>query len=333
MDLQAITDVAGLNAIIQARLYRQIPVLADRLLARFAELGGDGDRPLGDTLFWTETGLADLFESQPDSLGQSQDSNDDWIMDLDVDGAVEQYQRGGRALFQVERLGQCDVPKFSTHGQHFRLQIDQGQLTNAHDDLLDGFGQVIEQAFSSAPFNALCGVQISHRNLQYPILVPFSSRDRMTAERVLNIMEQVLQSNEDVDPSEVEIEATTVTPPSASGVPQPVNLDSYLEKSSGSNGCLYKVRNNDKLCIIRTIVCGIARARRNDSPQAKKAWESIRDGKRGKFTTQTNAAMDLVQKAGISSSGPHDISDVRRIQVCQSFWRLCQSFLRLSVNF
>ncbi len=57
MDLQAITSVSGLNTIIQARLYRQIPGLADQLLARFAELGGDGDRPLGDALLWTEIGL------------------------------------------------------------------------------------------------------------------------------------------------------------------------------------------------------------------------------------------------------------------------------------
>ncbi len=124
----------------------------------------------------------------------------------------------------------------------------------------------------------------------------------------------MIQSNQHVPIADLDIVAVVVTPPGASGVPQPVNLTEYLEEKIGGHGhgSLFKIRNSDKLCVVRAIACGVARARRHEGEQGRRQWAAVRKDKR---PAQTRAAMDLVQRAGISAQGPHDISDVRKIQV------------------
>ncbi len=186
-------------------------------------------------------------------------------------------------------------------------------MTSPHD-LVGAFSNLIEQAFSGTPQNGRCGMELNHPQLDYPILIPFSSRQYLSAEKVLGIIEQVQQSNEDVDVCDMDVRAVVVTPPSASGIPQPINLNEYLEEHCGANGCLFKIRNSDTLCVVRSVVCGMARAKRNDSDTAKKHWFAIRKGDHARCTAQKKAAMALIKRCGLSSTGPHDLTDVKKIQ-------------------
>ncbi|MCP4114721.1 MAG: C2H2-type zinc finger protein, partial [Desulfobacteraceae bacterium] len=119
---------------------------------------------------------------------------------------------------------------------------------------------------------------------------------------------------QEVGIEDLSIMATTITPPTASGVPQPVNLDEWITVHSGSTGFLTTISNNDKLCIARAIVCGIARAKKDDGPTEKRRWDTIRQGDRNRCTAQRKAAEELTSLAGISRSGPHDLNDIKKIQ-------------------
>ncbi|MCP4491952.1 MAG: hypothetical protein GY820_32310 [Gammaproteobacteria bacterium] len=73
------------------------------------------------------------------------------------------------------------------------------------------------------------------------------------------------------------VEATRVSMPKKAGKPPSViNLKEFIANRIGPNGCLLEIRNSDQLCVPRAVVCGIARAQRNDSEAAKKKWDNIR---------------------------------------------------------
>ncbi len=74
------------------------------------------------------------------------------------------------------------------------------------------------------------------------------------------------------------VEATRVSMPKKAGKPPSViNLKEFIAKRVGPNGCLMQIVNkSDQLCVPRAVVCGIARAQRNDSEAAKKKWANIR---------------------------------------------------------
>ncbi len=64
-------------------------------------------------------------------------------------------------------------------------------MTRGSEDLVDALADLIAQAFSASSANALCGLEMKHPGLDFPILIPFSQRDKVSARKVLSVIEQV----------------------------------------------------------------------------------------------------------------------------------------------
>ncbi|MCP4115723.1 MAG: hypothetical protein GY737_10015 [Desulfobacteraceae bacterium] len=119
--------------------------------------------------------------------------------------------------------------------------------------MLAAFSELIERAFADGGPDDKVSMVLTHPGLRKKIGIPLSRREMLTAEKVLAIVEKFIQSGDDVSYDEQwTIEAIRFSPPQKAGrPPAPVNLHRFLEKKTGANGCLLKIRNNDQLCVPR----------------------------------------------------------------------------------
>lgn len=187
--------LSDLNELIAGKGYRKIPGLAQWILDRYVELGTD--MPLGDSDFWSYLMPDSQPHSQPESQPHSQpdsqpssqpdsqpppakkcrlvDYSDSEDSSMDEDGEPElgvseqdsqqpgpSNQLGGRAQpFDVQYTGQREAGRHNTLKQTFKLAFYPDRTDNAHQMLLDGFAQLISQAFTHGEqqvciFGALC---------------------------------------------------------------------------------------------------------------------------------------------------------------------------------
>lgn len=207
MDLSSIGTLAELNAFIATRSYRQTPSQAQGIIDCYARLFPRSCHVLGDYTFWREAypEFCDSDDESPATDSGGDDDDDDAPCDVDSDapyspgtwsptdvqtGGVVVAAVNGGEFFRIVEVGERHSHRFQTVAKVFQLQLFPENM-NHLDDLYEAFGALIETAFSGAPLNALLGFEMNHPDLQYPILIPFTRREYMSAARVLDVIEKV----------------------------------------------------------------------------------------------------------------------------------------------
>ncbi len=74
----------------------------------------------------------------------------------------------------------------------------------------DAFNDLIDQAFGDATRSSHCGLQIKHPDFEYPICIPLKRRDHITADYILDELEEQTGG---IRVKDIEVIATTVNPP------------------------------------------------------------------------------------------------------------------------
>ncbi len=97
--------------------------------------------------------------------------------------------------------------KFKTWDMRYRLELDEAKSTNPRIDMLAAFGDLIKTAFINGDLNAKVGMTIDHPALEKPIGIHFQDRKDLNAEKVLNTVEKVIQSNVGVKTGHLDINA------------------------------------------------------------------------------------------------------------------------------
>ena len=107
--------------------------------------------------------------------------------------------------------------------------------------------------------NMVVGVSITHPELTGPILRPFKPRDQLNADDIMDLVGEVVQSNEKFN-----LDDTTnwtfviVNLPGGQGrFKRRVDLESWLQSKTGKNGSVILMPEDDALCLPRAIVTAI----------------------------------------------------------------------------
>jgi len=157
-----------------AGYWRGDPLLLTFLFERFVELG------LRRVDFGSEEFWVAVFEGGERGLNQ-------------IGGGVPigNFYRLGEVYHTRVKRFNAEARAFDVEFLHFNENTDARRLfTRVLDDVIDRLSVGV------SPDSGI-GLEIRHPSLQKRILVPFYRADMMNSERVLSVIERVLQSNEE----------------------------------------------------------------------------------------------------------------------------------------
>ncbi|XP_053373006.1 uncharacterized protein LOC128546475 [Mercenaria mercenaria] len=146
------------------------------------------------------------------------------------------------------------------------------------------FDDVLEEARGDLAGNDLGRVVIHHQGLHDPIVVPLQPWDQLNADRVMETIEKVLNSNKDlcIDES-FDISVGSIDLPKGSGGPR-----RRITKLKGKNNSLQlktsivTIENDDQMCIARAIGVSWAKLNRCTSEE----WKEITKNRQKKSNLQ-----------------------------------------------
>ncbi len=152
-------------------------------------------------------------------------------------------------------------------------------------------------------------MEIRHPALDKPILIPFSTPERLTADKLLVWIEKIKQSKRGFAlDEEMAVKFTRIRPPQGRGWRRDFRGDWqkwYDHQITSKNGCLMAIKNADNLCAPRALVLDLARQQQEESPEHKAAYNTLRNPDRGegkravKGSAQKKAAQELMESAGL----------------------------------
>lgn len=99
-------------------------------------------------------------------------------------------QQGGQRPYTITPLKPKEIPKWKTRGLGFSVNLHR-EIDRAD------FYELVEDTIGSAfreTQGGKVGLEIRHPVLQRPILIPFSDADKLTADKVTNTVDVILQS-------------------------------------------------------------------------------------------------------------------------------------------
>ena len=144
------------------------------------------DEPLlqigrGQKRLYEETGTRD------ESLGES-DRGPEGSVD-DVGAGTSTDEVSVNSVFTVTDVKQIKVKKFNTTGMDYTVQFSdtfsQLELSQYHDRLHEIFESLLNTVTEDIPMHDQVRFVLRSPLLEYPISLPFMSRQRLTTERVL----------------------------------------------------------------------------------------------------------------------------------------------------
>lgn len=122
----------------------------------------------------------------------------------------------------------------------------------------------------------MVGIQLSLDGLDSVIYHPFAEKEQITAQRLLDLLEKVVQSNAKVTLKNIEVKVVQVNLPKGGGMGGPRrfahnSLHSLLKRKQS----IVSVRGDDELCFGRCLALGIC-AHTSDQKDFKKFIELSR---------------------------------------------------------
>ena len=166
------------------------------------------------------------------------------------------------------------------------------------DDLLQDMANDGEAGNGSC----MLGVTIKHPSLDKPIYYKFTDAKEINGQEIVNLIEEVQQSEEDLKvDEEMCITVTKVKPPAGLARDQDLSnwIDHFNRHASGHGGCIIRISNQDQLCCARAIVLGIARLEKNQNDEKKRKYKTMMKARpQGLQTTEAQLLMDLAGLGG-----------------------------------
>jgi len=258
MDLSR-CSASELNGIAKSKLYLAVPGLANQIFEQFIRVADVGER-IEDPEFW-EYLFGDALDSQPNGPLQGHPPPNSPLQGSPKRRRIEPQQGEGvdegqqleeEEPYTIAFLGEKKAARFRATCMAYSMRFSD--TIYPHEALLNGCSDLIERCFSDGGLRDKVTMRITHPDLRKPIGIPCSTRETLTAERVLRVIEQFVQSSETVRfDGQWEVEAVRFAAPQTAGrPPTPVNLTKFLESKTGPNGCLMKIVNkDDQLCFPR----------------------------------------------------------------------------------
>ena len=193
-----------------------------------------------------------------------------------------------------------------TTGTAFNVDFkDMQNVDDANALLIKAFGEVIQKAFTDGQASGedLVGVELKHPSMtRGPIYVPWTNKEKLSSEKILNTVEQIHQSNQDVSfDGRMQVKITRIqAPKKGKGYEHwcrehRVHWTRWFDKHCGHGGCFIKVKNKDELCCARALV--VAKAHVDKDPR----YKDIAKGDIIRWKIQQKLAKELMAKAGLAN--------------------------------
>jgi len=213
------------------------------------------------------------------------------------------------------------VKRFRTTGLKYEFSLKNMQdSTNANEEIPKSFDHAVDKIKSKIEPGSLIGGTFEHPSLKSSILVPFRPIDNFTGSLFVEQIENLTQSNDEVNLEDGEgmFNLVTVNPPSGSGL----NEGSYFLKNKyithfdflhrAHGGCFILIKNTDHLCLARALVTAVSLVH-NENPDYH--FTAIKQGGRSSTSFQARRAQRLTELAGLSNHiGPFGIPELEKYQ-------------------
>ena len=206
----------------------------------------------------------------------------------------------------LREVASRNVRKFNTTATDYLLTLNpQSEELPLLDQLGNIFDSLVAEITSGLADIDLVRFVLQSRSLQYPSSLPFMPRHELNAERILDEVQRVLQSNEQVNLQDgMQVHVVHVGMPQG-GVAscKRKHYGFKLSKFLDSKHSVLRIKNKDVLCLACAIVTDIARQEKH--PQ----WNSIHQG----CKQQQLLVQRLHQKAGVRE-GLCGLTEVAKFQ-------------------
>ena len=108
-----------------------------------------------------------------------------------------------KLAFKIEKIGEKQFSKTKAVDRHYKICIDPQhlngkKLTDMHNELHDMFERALKDVKQNLQGNDLGRVVIHHPSLNHEIVVPLRPLDELDADAILENVENVLSSNENL---------------------------------------------------------------------------------------------------------------------------------------
>ncbi|XP_045209333.2 zinc finger protein 577-like [Mercenaria mercenaria] len=170
--------------------------------------------------------------------------------------------------YNLRKVNARIIKKFRTKSSTYKASFKNLEVVELQDILTTLqalFSSILNEVTKGSKSNDLVRIVVQSPTLDYPIVIPFGPVTVLTADRFLQEVERVLQSNEDFLINEsLEFEITLVDMPSGGTRKRFkfVNNDRFLLEKK----CIIRIKNSDNLC------CARARIDKHEK------WEGLRKG-------------------------------------------------------
>uniref|UniRef100_A0A914UUB4 DNA-directed DNA polymerase n=1 Tax=Plectus sambesii TaxID=2011161 RepID=A0A914UUB4_9BILA len=233
-------------------------------------------------------------------------------------GIEENISDDPKIFYEIREEYAERVKRFRTEGHTYRLQFQNlQQAADIGETAIQVFNEVLDKVAEDGEEDERIGLCIRHPALESAILVPFRKREEISGEAVLAEIERVQQSNKELDiEEEMRVTVTRVKLPGGSGRDRQRGLwQPWHNRHMVKGGCFITINNNDNLCCARAIVTGIASLHKDESPEAKKCYDVIRQGDRARCTAQRKKAEELMDQAGLKNhKGACGLDELKKLQ-------------------
>jgi hypothetical protein len=188
---------------------------------------------------------------------------DSLIRDLRVDPMDDAVQvGGGRNDFDVRLINEKSLKTMGVKEVTYQLTFkdhlfrQEKKMREVKNLLGEAFDQMIDQVKKDLrPGDIVRGV-VHNDALDLPVYIPFRPMEDMNAEAMLNSLEIVLNSNEDIPfDSSCQIDIGTIQYPRGGRGAKMSTLNGKIKKMS-----IIEIKNNDNRCLVRAILVALASA-------------------------------------------------------------------------
>ena len=254
-----------------------------------------------------EDSTMEVFESLDELLEETAIQTGEGSRKRPAEASASQSKKSKTVpLFTIKSVKQVMVKKFKTTGLDYRVQFNDLQVSG-----LPAVLRRLHQVFDSLLDRVTDGVAahdqvrfVMHSpQIEYPISLPFMSREKLTVERILAEIERVIQSNDTftLDDSITVNIIHVEMPYGGTGRKRKIaNLDKYLTRKHS----IVRIQNKDNLCLARGIV--VTKAKIDNNEQYRSIVNSS-------SPLQGNLAHELHEKANVPL-GQCGIEEVKKFQ-------------------
>jgi len=206
------------------------------------------------------------------------------------------------------------VKRFMTTALEYKFLLKNLQDSeNPSKSIARAFDHALNKITSKIESTAMAGASFVHPNMDKPMLIHFKPVKYITGKLILDEIEHFLNSNQEIDleHEEAYIKLITVVPIQGDEHHYGLRFLTHIDSlKRGHGGCFLNIKNQDSLCLARSIVT--ARAYIHQDDRNSKYYQFKRSDK---FTIQKTEAETLMRLAGLSKhTGSCGTKEIDKIQ-------------------